>query len=172
MKKLTFLILLLPVSCLLLLGPDIIDALHLRLFASPEYILNRFYTERDLAEDQLVDSLLLGGAKMTPSLEREILKKEIPRRLYAIYALGILGNIHSLPALEYIFQDKSENTYFRVAALRAMARIDLTYAQKIAAQYLDADAGGNLEKYAREVLTYSTKPDNRSYSDAFFHRHY
>lgn len=170
MKKIIFRIFLLFVLYLLLGCPDVIDAINLRLFASPEYIINRFYTEQDLAEDQLMDSLILGGSKMVPLLEREILKKETPRRLYAISALSVLGKNDSIPIIEHILQDKSEKEDFRAAALRAVARIDLPYAQKIAPQYLNDTK--NVAKYAHEVLTVPTWLDNRSYWDALFHRHY
>ncbi|MBP2656953.1 MAG: hypothetical protein H6Q73_4522 [Firmicutes bacterium] len=167
MKKIIFRIFLLLV--LYFVGPNIIDAINLRFFASPEDTLNRFYTEHDLAEDQLKDSLILAGTKMVPLLEREILKKDIPRRRYAIGTLGYLGNENSLVVLEHIFHDESEEAYFRGDALLAIASIDLLYAQKIASQHLN---DMNIAKYAREVLTTTTRLDQRSYCDALFHRHW
>ncbi|MEM5794869.1 MAG: hypothetical protein AAGU23_01145 [Bacillota bacterium] len=174
MKKLIFLILLLSVlSYLLLLSPRIIDAINLRLIASPENILNRFYTEQGLAVDQVVDSLILGGPKVLPLLECKILNRETPRRVYAIYALSDLGNNDSIPSLEYILQDKNEEENFRVAALLAIASINLPYAQKIAPQYLNDTT--NIAKYAYKVLNPDSELrillDKRSYWDAFFHRH-
>ncbi len=170
MKRLIFLTLLLPALYLLLGCPSIIDVINLRLFASPEYILNRFYTEQDLAVDQVMDSLILAGPKMAPLLEREILKREIPRRRHAITTLGHLGNNNSLPILEHILQDKSKKEGFRADALLSIARIDLPYAQKIAPRYLNDTE--NVAKWARKVLTNPTGLYNRSYWDALFHRHY
>lgn len=156
---------------LLFLGPSIIDAINLRLFAAPEYVLNRFYTEQDLAVDQVMDSLILAGPKMAPLLEREILKREIPRRRHAITALGHLGNDNSLPILEHILQDKGEKKeVFRADALLSIARIDLPYAQKIAPEYLNDTSF--VAECAREILTDSTSLYKRSYWDALFHRHY
>lgn len=169
-KKIIVLILLLPVAFLSFLGPNVIDAINLRLFASPEYILNRFYTEQNLFEDQLEDSLILAGSKMAPLLEREILKKEIQRRRYAIGALGFIGNNNSVQILEHILQDKSEIEYFRGDALEAIAGIDLPYAQKIAPQYIN-DMGYVADR-AHEILTDPTSLYKRSYWDALFHRHY
>ena len=169
MKKIFFFILLLS-ALDWLLGYLIFDAVNLRLFAAPEYILNRFYTEQDLAEDQLKDSLILAGPKMAPLLEREIQKKEIPRRLYAITALGHLGNNNSIPILEQLLQDKGENEGFRAAALLAIASIDLPYAQKIAPKYLNDMR--YVTKCAHEVITDPTSLYKRSYWDALFHRHY
>lgn len=155
---------------LFFLGPKIIDAANLRLFAYPEFVLNRFYTERDLAEDQLIDSLILAGPKVVPLLEREILNREIPRRRYAISALGHLGNNNSIPTLEHILQDKSEKEVFRADALEAIASIDLRYAQKIASEYLHDTS--IVAKRAKEVLANPTSLYKRSYWDALFHRHY
>ncbi|WP_094603337.1 hypothetical protein SPSIL_027700 [Sporomusa silvacetica DSM 10669] len=170
MKRLILLTLLLPALYLLLGCPSIFDAINLRLFASPEYILNRFYTEQDLAVDQVMDSLILAGPKMAPLLEREILKREIPRRRHAITALGHLGNNNSFPILEHILQDKGEKEVFRADALLSIARIDLPYAQKIAPQYLNDTSF--VAKCAHEVITDPTSLYKRSYWDALFHRHY
>lgn len=54
-----------------------------------------------------------------------ILKKELPRRIYAIYALGDLGNNDSIPSIEPVLQDKSETEDIRIAAFLATASIDL-----------------------------------------------
>ena len=170
MKKIFFLILLLLALYLLLGCPSIVDAINLRLFASPEHILNRFYTEEDLAVDQVMDSLILAGPKMTPLLEREIQKREIQRRRHAITALGHLGNNNSIPILEQLLQDKGEKESFRAAALLAIASIDLSYAQKIAPQYLNDSR--YVAECAYEVITDPTSLYKRSYWDALFHRHY
>lgn len=170
MKKISILVILLFVLYLSLGCPSIFDAIKLRLFADPEHIINRFYTERDLAEDQLIDSLILAGPKVVPLLECEILNKEIPRRLYAISALGHLGNNNSIPILEHILQDKSEKEAFRASALEAIASIDLRYAQKIASEYLHDTS--IVAKRAKEVLANPTSLYKRSYWDALFHRHY
>ncbi len=154
----------------LFLSPNIIDAINLKLFVAPEHIINRFYTEKELAEDQLIDSLILAGSKMVPLLEQEILKKEIPRRRYAISALGHLGNNKSSTILEHILQDKSEKEVFRADALEAIAGINLTYAQKIAPAYLNDTSF--VANRAREILTNSTSLYKRTYWEALLHRHY
>lgn len=156
---------------LFFLAPNIIDATNLRIFAAPEYVLNRFYTERDLAEDQLTDALILAGPKMVPLLELEISKREIPRRRYAISALGILGDNDSIPILEHILQDKSEKEEFRGDALLAIAKIDLSYAKTIAPNYLNDMSF--VSTCANKVLTGDPVwLEKRSYWDALYHRHY
>lgn len=170
MKKIVFFVFLLLAFYLLLGCPSIFDAINLKLFAAPEHIINRFYTEKDLAEDQLIDSLILAGSKMVPLLEQEILKKEIPRRRYAISALGHLGNNKSITILEHILQDKSEKEVFRADALEAIAGINLTYAQKIAPAYLNDTSF--VANRAREILTNSTSLYKRTYWEALLHRHY
>jgi HEAT repeat protein len=107
---------------------------------------------------------------MVPILEHEISKREIPRRRYAIGALGILGNKDSIPILEHILQDKSEKEYFRGDALLAIAKIDLSYAQKNASNYLNDMR--IVSTCANKVLTGNLGwLDKRSYWDAFYHRH-
>ena len=170
MKKILTLVCLLFVVYFLLGCPSIFDAINLRLFAAPEHIINQFYTEKDLVEDQLIDSLILAGPQMVPLLEREILKKEVPRRLYAISALGHLGNNKSIPILEHILQDKSEIELFRAVALGAIASINLTYAQKIAPEYLNDTS--IVAKRANTILTDPPSLYKRTYWDALFHRHY
>lgn len=154
---------------LVLGGPRWIDAVQLKFFASPEEVLNRFYTEKDLAEDQLQDSLIMAGPKMAPLLEQEILKKDIPRRRYAIGALSNIGDHGSIPALEQILQDKSEMEYFRVDALESIALIDLSYAQSIAPQYQKDTA--HVARCANIVLTAPERLYQRSHEEAFWHRH-
>lgn len=169
MKRILFRILVLFVLYVALGCPDVIDAVHLRFFASPENVLHKFYTERDLVEDQLMDSLILAGSKMVPTLEREIPKKDMHKRRYAIGALGNMGNRASIPVLEDILQNKNECEYFRVDALEAIANIDLPYAQSIAPQYQKDTSA--VAQCANAVLTASNRFYLRSYEDALFHRH-
>jgi len=163
-----FLVILSPF--LLLYALWVIDFVQLRFISTPEQVLTRYYTEKDLAEDQLIDSLILGGSKMVPILEKEILKKDIVRRRYAILALGNIGDKNSIPVLEQILQDRDEKEYYRGDALVAIALIDLSTAQKIAPQYLSET--GSLSKRARDTL--SPTPffwAKRPYWDAFFRVH-
>jgi hypothetical protein len=167
LKKIVVFILAIPTLYLLLLVPNMLDAIHLRFVVSPEYVLNRFYTEKDLG-----DSLILAGSRMVPLLEKEVLNKRIPRRLYAIGALGMMANKNSIPIFEQILQDKTEITDFRASALRAVASIDLTTAQQLAFQYLndkDEYVGYTAQRILASDLAYLEK---RSYWDAFTHRHY
>jgi hypothetical protein len=174
LKKIISRLFLVAILYLVLGCPSIFDAINLRLFSTPEQVINRFYTEQDLAPDQVIDALILAGPKMCPLLEQEILKREIPRRYFAIVALSNLGNNDSISSIEYILQDKSESENFRGTALLAIARINLPYAQKIAPQYLN-DAM-YISQYAKKVLEPDPELrillDKRSYWDSFFHRHY
>lgn len=169
MKKIFFRICMLFVLYVALGCPDVIDAVHLRFFASPETVLHKFYTERDLVEDQLMDSLILAGTKMIPALEREIPKENMHKRRYAIGALGNMGNRDSIPVLEDILQNKNEREYIRVDAFEAIANIDLPYAQSIAPQYQKDTS--DVAQCAHAVLTASNRFYQRSYEDALFHRH-
>src|SRR5262245_45882955 len=83
---------------------------------SAEGALNRFYTygndpDDAVAEDMLMDPLIVAGEKVVPLVIREIKNKEMPRRRYAIGFLGNGSYKQALPALEDIFQDLSEKDY-------------------------------------------------------------
>lgn len=170
MKRVISFVIAIPILYLLFLVPNILDAINLRIFASPEVVLNRFYTEQDLGEDQISDSLILAGFRMVPLLEKEVLKKDIPRRLYAIQALGMITNRNSIPVLEQILKDKTEIASFRASALRAVAVIDINIAQQLALQYLNDD---EYVRYTAQRILASDPIyfEKRSYWDAFTHRH-
>jgi len=147
-----------------------IDFVQFRFISTPEQVLTRYYTDRDVAEDQTLDPLILGGSRMVPLLEKEILKKEIVKRRYGtIIALGHIGNKNSIPVLEQILQDREEKEAFREGSLIAIALIDLPTARKIAPQYLSE--AGRVSQIAKEVLTQNPYLGKRSYWDAFFRVH-
>ena len=90
---------------------------------SPEEALKRFHTEM-VAEDQLIDPLILAGKGVVPLLLKEVQDKNMQQRRYGIAALGHLGDPAALPVLESIFKDPSEIDYFRCDALEAIALLD------------------------------------------------
>lgn len=168
----------LAIVLLVLFSPWIecaVDAFTLRFITPPEEVLQRFYTEQDLAEDELKDVLILAGAKMVPLLEREIGNKAIKRRAYAIGALGLIGTDQSIPVLKQILEDKNENEGYRGAALVAIARIDIDYGKKIARKY--EDENNSVARRAGEILRGDLDPGGnrdyrRTYWEAFRHAHY
>jgi hypothetical protein len=90
---------------------------------TPELALKAFY-EREVAEDQIMDPLILIGPTVIPLLERDLTNTEMPNRRYAIGALGNLQSDTALPILKTLAGSKSEIDYIRCDALTAIAMID------------------------------------------------
>lgn len=98
-------------------------AMYSRIPDDPASALKSFY-ERDVAEDQLMDPLILAGRDVIPLLERELLNPDMPRRRYAISAIGNIGDKAALPILRKILEDRSEVDYIRCDSLEAISMID------------------------------------------------
>lgn len=90
---------------------------------SPEVALKSFY-EREVAEDQIMDPLILAGPNVARLLEMEVSNPSMPHRRYAIGALGNLGSKETLPVLERLARANSEVDYIRCDALVAIGMID------------------------------------------------
>jgi HEAT repeat protein len=102
---------------------------------SPQAALAQFQSqsEYEVAEEELMDPLLLAGADVVPLLISEVQKREMPRRRYAIAALGHIGDPRAITVLEQIASDRTETDYIRCDALEATARIDRETSQRLAA---------------------------------------
>jgi hypothetical protein len=83
--------------------------------ASPAEAVKSFY-EREVAEDQLMDPLILAGPDVIPLLEQDLRDPNVPRRRYAIGAVGDIGDKSALPTLRKILEDRSEVDYIRCDA--------------------------------------------------------
>jgi hypothetical protein len=105
-------------------------SLYSRIPESPAAALKSFY-EREVAEDQLMDPLILAGSGVIPLLEQDLLDSDMPRRRYAIGAVGNIGDNAALPTLKKIVEDRSEVDYIRCDALEAVAMIDRSVAIQI-----------------------------------------
>lgn len=98
-------------------------------------VLDYFYT--DHAPEPLTERYLLrAGKAIVPYLLFEIKKKGMPKRLYAIGALGEIGDRRALPVLIEILEDRSEMMNFRTDVLEAIWRIDRKIAEEYAAKYV------------------------------------
>ncbi len=96
------------------------------------------------------------GASVAPLVIRELPKKEMPRRRYAIRFLGEKRYVEALPTLEEIALDENEKFYFRADALLAIYDIvpsrAATLAQKVTTSFEDpADKFGHLKRVASDV---------------------
>ncbi len=139
-------------------------------FRSAEDAFSVFISSNNLAEDQLMDPLILVGRDTVPLVIERIQERELPKRRYAI---GFLGNIQAkdaIPVLTKILDDESEEDVVRGDALKAIAMIDLSLGTVIARSYLDR--GDHLSKIAQTILSEDAKLlSRRSYSDALLARH-
>jgi hypothetical protein len=98
-------------------------ALRSNIPETPELALHAFY-EREVAEDQIMDPLILAGPEVIPLLERDLANPEMQNKRYAIGALGNLQSEAALPILKSLASAKFEIDYIRCDALTAIAMID------------------------------------------------
>ncbi len=97
-------------------------------------LLNYFYTDR--VPEPITDRYLLRAGKgIVPYLLIEIQKRDMPKRGYAIVALGKIVERLALPVLIKILEDRSEVVYFRRDAIEAIWRIDRKLGEEYAAKY-------------------------------------
>jgi len=110
-------------------------------------VLNSFYTDK-VPESINDRHLLRAGKAIVPYLVEEIQKKDMPKRRYAIGALGKIGDRRALPVLVKILGDRSELEYFRSDALRAIWHIDKKQGEELAKKYagesIDIDTASQL----------------------------
>ena len=138
---------------------------------SPEQAYAEFVRpDRECAEDQMMDPLILAGECVVPIVLRHVENPDMPRRRYAIHFLGNVGSRDALPILERLLWDSSERDYIRGDALQAIAMIDLQRGQSLARECAKGD--GYLAYIAREVLAEDKQLlEKRSYDDALNERH-
>ncbi len=110
-------------------------------------VLNDFYTD-NVPEPINRRHLISAGKAIVPYLLIEIRKKDMPKRGYAILALGEIKDKRAIPILIQILNDKTEEGYFRADALRAIWHINKElgekYANQLFGQNADIDAAAQL----------------------------
>jgi hypothetical protein len=110
--------------------------------AEARRVLNDFYTDR--VPEPINDRHLVNAGKpIVPYLLVEIENRDMPKRRYAIGALEKIKDRRALPLLIQILEDRTELSYFREDAFRAIWHIDRKlgeeYAQKSSAESQDMD---------------------------------
>lgn len=140
--------------------------------SSSEVAIEQFY-QRQVAEDQTIDPLILAGPAVIPILEKKVMDPSMPRRRYAIGALGNLNSRSSLPTLERLSRAKAEDDYIRCDALAAMGMIDhgeglrvLTSIKREGLQCISEIADG--QGYSQWLKSYGLR---RSYVEALLGWH-
>ncbi|HEU5136439.1 MAG TPA: hypothetical protein VFU13_14915 [Steroidobacteraceae bacterium] len=141
---------------------------------TPELAIKAFY-EREVAEDQIMDPLILIGPAVIPLLERDLPNAGMPNRRYAIGALGNLESEAALPILKTLANSKSEIDYIRCDALTAIAMIEREESLRIANQTVQDDpkclgeiADGLKRDYDAWIKSNAPR---RTYLQALFGRH-
>jgi hypothetical protein len=135
---------------------------------SPEEALEKFHLAQ-VAEDQLIDPLILAGKKVVPLLIKEIKDKNMQQRRYAIAALGHLEDPSALPTLEIIFKDDSEIDYYRCDALEAIALLDSNVGRALAKEHTDSSISC-ISQLSRSFVM-GTLPNRRTYLQALIGWH-
>ncbi len=128
--------LILSILVLFLVGGFYVYALYQGIPDSIDEAFSEFYNA-DVAEDQLMDPLILAGPKVVPILIEKIKDKDMYRRRYAIGAIGNLGYRSAIPTLKNLLEDPSEEDYYRCDALNLISMIDIVKGRQLAIQYRD-----------------------------------
>ncbi len=117
---------------------------------TPEESLEKFYSY-EAPEELLMNPLISSGSEVVPLIMIEIQNKDMPRRRYAIGALGHIQDVSALPALLGILNDGGEKDYFRCDALKAIGMIDFEQAKNLAGNY-EKDSIECLSRLSNELL--------------------
>jgi hypothetical protein len=127
-----------------------------------------FYPEGTVAEDMLMDPLILCGSRVVPLVLDAVKDKEMIHRRYAIGFLGNEGDDVAIPTLDAVLSDLTELDYFREDALEAIYMIDRETGAQAARRYAASD--GSLGRAARDILDGKAK-NRRSFLEALTGAH-
>lgn len=151
-----------PASALILVGGLFYWFVLQSPYSSPEEALSAFYGGEPRPECMQTKPLRQHGASVVPLVIRDLPKKEMPRRRYAIGYLGEEGHVEALPTLEAIARDNSEKFYFRADALLAIYDISPTRAAALARQVAmepqnPEDQYGHLKRITQDIENSSVR---------------
>lgn len=156
----------------LLYGENFFNAINLRFFLTPKEVVLHFSTRNKMvAEDMMMDPLILSGDKAVSTIIKVIEDKNFPRRLYAISFLGNGSYIESLPTLKKILINVMEDSEFRGMALLSIYKINNTLGTKFALENLKEK--GFLGEISKMIIDNHPYIEiKRSYLEAFLGVHY
>jgi hypothetical protein len=112
-------------------------------------VMRDFMYGENRMESQLTIPLQRAGSGILPSILEAIQDKEMPRRRYAIWFIGIEAYEPALPVLRRILEDETEIWYFRADALEAIYLIDPLLALELSPTYVNE--AELLGRYARNI---------------------
>lgn len=148
--------------------------MYSRIPKNPEVAVKLFY-EREVAEDQLMDPLILAGSGVIPLLERDLLNPDMPRRRYAITALGVIGEKSALPVLSKALRiDADPDDYIQCDVLTAIAMIDHAEGLRAASKVYKTDTGcvAEIQRGLQgDYVRWRKSLDKRTYFQALLGRH-
>jgi len=149
-------------------------ALRRQVWPTPAEALQKFYVYgaepgAGVAEDMLMDPLILAGNGVVPLVLEQLPNQHMPRRRYAIAFLGNGSYAAALPSLRTILADQRELDLFRGDALRAIGCIDVIEGKRRAPEFaVQADYLGAV---ARESLQPGYACQRRSHAQAAAGQH-
>jgi len=112
-----------------------------RWLVSPQRAMKVFYGRqpensfRIVAEETLMDPLIVSGDRVVPLILQEIRNRSMERRVYAIGFLGYGKYVEAIPDLVLILMDGQDSEHARGSALRAIHRISPRLGRRLAAEY-------------------------------------
>jgi hypothetical protein len=142
---------------------------------SPTDALARFAVY-DGAERLLMDPLVLGCGDMVPAVTQFVLKKDSPRRVYALAFLGQTRDPRSADAASKIAEDPADAPAVRAAALETLDSVEHGKAVTVATTIVKVEGAGAqdapeakwLMAVARRVLDGKTiRHERRTWMAAF-----
>ena len=101
-------------------------------------VLNDFYTD-NVPESINDRHLLNAGKSIVPYLITEIQKEDMPKRGYAILALGKIGDRRALPVLIRMYENPTSRGVLQGVLLTAIWHIDRKLGEELASKYTDGD---------------------------------
>lgn len=120
-------------------------------------VMEEFY-EWNGAEDTLMDPLIVAGDRIVPHILQDISDESMPKRRYAIGALGNIGDRSAIPVLADIALDVAEVEYIRCDCVQAIAMIDWEEGARVASliagdsNQLGKASSNCLSRVAREII--------------------
>ena len=134
---------------------------------TPDAALREFQ-QANGPECELGRPLVMAGEKAVPAIVEAITNPEMPRRRYAIGALGDIGSSEALNFLQQILQDDAEIDDFRADALEAIYKIDADRGLETARLY--TQRSGFLGETAAAIVGGRTLTRQGYWSAAFHSR--
>jgi hypothetical protein len=123
---------------------------------SPSDAIRRFHANNG-PEDTLMDPLILRGRDVVPLLLLAVRDRSMPRRTYAILALGHMASSDAIGVLRDLALDSSEDGMTRCVALDALSLVDRAEATAVAAR---------LDSASPSCAPWTDPASRRTYADA------